>query len=390
MPEQRASFSYTEILAAGEGPAEPEMLPEADDEPEAPTPEPVSAAALLARHQEMTRGFLVLPDEEAYDVLALWSLYTYVWPRFRFTPYLRVFSSEMRCGKTRVLEVAIEPWAKRPVVPVGGSSSAFIRRAVDRWKPVLLIDESDGWMADPEKSEAIRGILNSGFARGKPYGLIIGNDPVLLDVFCPKVIAGIGQVSETVEDRSIKIPMRKKRRDETVWAFDGGRAHMLEDVARGWRAQAERWAADVDTRNIRPSYPRCVVDRVRDVWYPLFVVATIAGGDWPERVSRAAEVLERPRVETERENVGNLILRDMRALWEANGEPEFLPTTDVLAHLREQEERPWTDWLKGMTGHRLASNLKPYGISPKARWVAGNTTVRGYAVEELRDAWARY
>lgn len=55
------------------------------------------------------------------------------------------------------------------------------------------------------------------------------------------------------------------------------------------------------------------------------------------------------------------------------------------------EDRPWPEYRQGkpITAPRLARRLKPYGVTPKTIRI-GENTAKGYKLEDLRDAFARY
>ncbi len=60
------------------------------------------------------------------------------------------------------------------------------------------------------------------------------------DVFCPKVLAGIGKLPDTIKDRSIPIELKRKSSAETVDRF---RQRLVKPEAEQIRRQLERWAA---------------------------------------------------------------------------------------------------------------------------------------------------
>ena len=71
-----------------------------------------------------------------------------------------------------------------------------------------------------EYAEALRGLLNSGFARTGTASVCVGQGAALtwkdFSTFCPKAIAGIGRLPSTVESRSIPIALKRRTKGETV------------------------------------------------------------------------------------------------------------------------------------------------------------------------------
>jgi hypothetical protein len=131
------------------------------------------------------------------------------------TPYLWVSSATPRAGKSRLLEV-IEAilGGTRTVFTMNLSPSALYRMEDANPGVAVLVDESDRFLrGDKERASEILGLINSGFRRRGGYAVRnVGQGanlkPAKFSTFCPKVIAGIGTLADTVADRSIPIRMR--------------------------------------------------------------------------------------------------------------------------------------------------------------------------------------
>ena len=89
------------------------------------------------------------------------------------------------------------------------------------------------------------------------------------------------------------------------------------------------------------------------------------------------------------ESLGVRLLRDVRAVFDANGE-DRLATGKLLERLREPDDAPWRS-LRGepLDANKLARLLKPYGIRPE-KLREGSGTFRGYRRASFEDAWERY
>ena len=68
-----------------------------------------------------------------------------------------------------------------------------------------------------------------------------------------------------------------------------------------------------------------------------------------------------------------------------------MSTDTILTALLELEEAPWGEIVAGkpLNARGLSRRLRGYGITPGTIRV-GDKTPRGYAREDLADAWARY
>ena len=144
----------------------------------------------------------------------------------------------MRCGKTTTLNVV------NHLVPKGvlasNTSAASIFRIIERFQPTLLVDEADTHL---KNNDELRGIINSGHHRTAAYVLRVAGDelePKLFSTWGPKVIGMIGKLPATLSDRSVRVPLKRKRPEERVTRFRNVRPGALPDLKR----RCIRWAAD--------------------------------------------------------------------------------------------------------------------------------------------------
>ena len=86
--------------------------------------------------------------------------------------------------------------------------------------------------------------------------------------------------------------------------------------------------------------------------------------------------------------IGPLLLAGIRRAMDGR---QAISTADLLTSINADEELPFGAWNegRGIEARRLARLLKPYGIKPKSIRV-GDGTPKGYALEDLQDAFARY
>lgn len=355
-----------------------------------PDNEEVDGAALLDEVRQAYLRFVVLDDHQA-TALALWTMHTHAFGASDTTPYLSISSAEKRAGKTRTLEVA-EHLVARPWF-TGRVTSAVLARKIDKETPTLLLDESDAaFHGDREYAETLRGILNTGYKRGgkssicEVRGANIGYRD--LATFCPKAIAGIGKLPDTVADRSIPIVLQRKKKSETIERFRY-RQHVpqLEKV----HARVQSWAAALNLDRLRgaePAIPDELGDRAADVWEPLLGIADLAGGEWPERARKAAIALSGEGA-VEDDSLGVRLLVDIRHVFDKRG-GDRIASADLAAALSAIEGSPWGPrYGQPFDARRLAHHLKPFGITPKVIRIGGKTP-SGYKRKWFTDAWERY
>lgn len=206
-------------------------------------------------------------------------------------------------------------------------------------------------------------------------------------IYCAKALAGIGKLPDTVADRTIAVELKRKKPGESAARFRRREARKAAGpLHRTLASLLEHhldWLAEA-----RPELPDELDDRALDTWEVLLAIADLAGGDWPERARRAAVALSGAEAR-EDDSAGIVLLRDLRAVFDARGD-DRLASSAICDDLHEIEESPWADWYgKPITVRGVAKLLARYGIRPKQLWVeAGN--VRGYERESFEDAWARH
>lgn len=101
----------------------------------------------------------------------------------------------------------------RPL-PASNITAASLFRAIEKYKPTLLLDEADTFL---HNNDEMKGIINSGYGSSSSYVIrTVGDDfeTKIFNTFGPKAIAQIDTPQETIMDRGIIIEMRRKKPDE--------------------------------------------------------------------------------------------------------------------------------------------------------------------------------
>lgn len=321
--------------------------------------------------------YAVLPSPEALDATVLWVAATHAQGCWNTATRLVITAPEKRCGKSRLMDV-IEATCSRPLMSVNISPAALVR-SIGAEPVTLMIDEADTvFKRGGGGNEALRGILNAGHQRNRPYIRWQGNAREDVPTFCMAALAGIGDPPDTITDRAVVVRMRRRRADEHVSPFRIGR----DDVAlHALREEIAEWATK-HADELAVAEPRLPVeDRAADNWHALVSIADAAGGDWPRRARKAAITLTAQQDEEATSgSVGTLLLRDLRSLF---GSETFLSTAAILAMLAESAEGPWSDMQ--LTPRALSDLLRPYGVTPSS-----TGQERGYKRAAFADAWGRY
>lgn len=357
----------------------------------------VDLASLLSRIVTFLTRFVAFASPHQPVAGALWIAMTHVIDAFEVVGYLAITSAEKRSAKTRLLELlellVANPW--RIIRP--SEAVTFRKLAADR--PTLLIDEVDAIFRDKSATyEGIRALLNAGYRRGAKVPRVVGEGKAMdvknFEVFGPKALAGIGDLPDTVADRSIPIRLARRAPHERVQPF---RLRTVLPDALPLREEIAQWAAHAIPllTDARPQLPGALNDRQSEIWEPLLSLADLAGGGWP-RAARAAAVALHGDSFAQEETLGEVLLKAIYEVFEETGE-DRLTTSEILHRLVERDDGPWAEWWgrqvtagdgKG-PGHRLARLLRPFAISPrKVRVTEG--TLQGYYRAAFADTFARY
>jgi len=354
-----------------------------------PWPAVVDGAALLSEIVQLLGRFVKLPRLGA-EAIALWILFSHAIDASDISPIIGITSPEKRCGKTRLLSLLLR-MVPRPL-PASNITPAAIYRAVEQYHPTLLIDEADTFLSSRDDGGEMRGILNSGHTRATafvirsvPKGESYETRP--FSTWCPRAIACIGELPETLKDRSIGVSMRRRAPGETLERLRHDRVDELGMIAR----HAARWALDhLDgLRDREPEIPPELHDRAADNWRPLLAIAEEVEGDWPATARAAARALSGESV-GEAASVRELLLADIRSAFEKQG--DRLPTSAILENLNSREDRPWIEWgrqKKPMTARGLVRELAPFRIQPRTIRDGGQV-FKGYLKADFEDTWKRY
>jgi putative DNA primase/helicase len=347
-----------------------------------PWHEPVNGKALLKETVSTLLRFVSMTREQAVAV-ALWMLFAHCHSAFRISAILSLVSPTKRCGKTTVLSIL--GYMVPRALQAARVTPAAIYRAVNAHAPSLLIDEADSFLPGRED---LRGILNSGHVKDSAYVVLtVKNEAKRFSTWCPKVLALIGSLPDTLEDRSIVISLRRKAANERLEKLNT----RTEAAFRELGSKAARWAKDNASRLVdaEPEIPKALNDRAADNWAPLLAIAESIGDAWPKDAVRAASALANVDP-TQNMAMGELLLEDIRTI-SAENPGALITSQTIVSLLNAMEDRPWPEVSNGrpLTAPKLARMLKPFGIRPKLIRV-DKVPSRAYAVASFRDAFTRY
>jgi len=359
-----------------------------------PAEEEVNLGELLTEI-EATISRHVVVAVEAAKALAAWVVHTYVFNLREAAAYVAIQSPEKRCGKTTLLAVLSEMAAK-PLVASNISVGALFR-AIDEAMPTLFIDEADTFLG---RNTVMRGILNSGNTRKTAFVVRLApkrnkesdqsdcekgygkSKVVRYACWCPKVIAMIGKVPETLADRAVVVNMTRKLVAEKCQP-------LAELDAEPIRRKCMRWA--IDNAQKYEEWPRQTVenvsDRASDTYEPLVAIAEMAGEEQKSALKLAAQKL--CGYENTEPEAANLLLDIMAVFIFRQSRRVF--SRDLAAAL--QGKSGWVAYdctsRQPVTELHIAQVLRRYSIRPTTVRIGPNLS-KGYKWEDFSEALCHY
>src|SRR5260370_18497650 len=266
---------------------------------------------------------------------------TYLPQQFPCYGHLWLNSPTTQSGKTKLLDVL---WTvcHKAAEPQLEPTSAVLFRFPSAIGGTLLLDEIDN--LSPEKRADVISILNHYNKDGVVFRNVPGkNKKYTLEkfsVYCPKVIAGINNLPDTLQDRCVKIYLHRKRATDKVERFMTGAYKEME----GLRNQIDAWGVR-DIFRILGAYrdykhlgvPKEADERLRNILEPLFAIAAALPKWVGDKLSEATRKLARDRRANEEES--NAVVLGLQVLREnfPEGEDSWRLRSDQALDIFEDD-----------------------------------------------------
>jgi hypothetical protein len=367
---------------------------------------PRNLAPILDQVEDHVCRFIGFRSSHEPVAVALFTAHCYAVESAPMAAYLRVRSAAEESGKTTLLEVEAQLLRGHAINAVSVSPSVVYRLREKVGPVALLLDETDNGLAKRQDDSArdLLSIVNAGYRRSATVYRTEGRsfEPRAFAAFGPAVVAGIGYLEPTTESRCIPIALPRKPRG----SLERFIAFLVEPSAIEIAEQLEAWATPEVIDQLRshtPDYPAELRDRHVEVWWNLFSIADLAGGDWPQRAREAALALHVGNQDESMLSVQVLLIAHIRQAFDEDG-IDRLPTVNLLERLASNEQGPWGKWWGAELNRDgpplaaaadLARKLRgfegPDGpIKPRNVRLPDGTIPKGYHREDFEPAWAIY
>lgn len=231
------------------------------------------------------KRFICFPDEAYLNYAVLWVMGTYVFMLFRYYPYVWL-NAEKGSGKTLLMEILSTIAFNGELITSPTESVIF--RDISNNLITMFIDEVEQLRRrDKDTYGSVISLLNSGFnkagvvkrteATGKG-GFVVKS----YTAYSPKMFAGINEIDDILQDRTVRIPLLRKKDDETVQRYK--ETPEVLELQRGIRDDLYVFALTY-AKEIAESYhksgPEIITgmshlnNRELDIWESIFLLANL-------------------------------------------------------------------------------------------------------------------
>lgn len=346
--------------------------------------------AIYKKIKEVLRKYCDI-QEEYYDIIALWIIGTWFHDAFLTYPYL-FFNASKGSGKTRILKLIAE-LSKNGQLLVNMTEAVLFRTAKNR---TLCIDEFER-IGSKEKT-ALRELLNAAYKKGirveRAYK-VRGKDKEEIqvesfEVFCPIAIANIWGMEDVLGDRCISLILERSSRKEItkkmeLFEFDPDIQEIKRTFSNKLFGLGEGCEVKDAISNIYihynnynsftpsllslpsflhfPSLPSLLKKSIEssldgrqlELFFPLFIIASMISEETLDRIIRIAEKMTEERKEDEFTENKDVSLLDFIAN-ELNETKDFIPIRDITMQFREKFDE--ADWINSEWIGRALKRLK--------------------------------
>ena len=326
---------------------------------------------LIERIETYIQDYVTLADPTYALPIALWVIGTYCYPSFDAYPYLVITAPTKRSGKTRLAEM-ISFCCSNPR-NFAALTGPTLFRCIGEEKPTIIFDESESLSS--EAAGTMRSVLNVGYRRGQTIPRTTAGGIKEYETYCPKIFILIGDVFDTLRDRSIVITMK---RAETRKRFTFEAAREEGKVIRELISETVK----LHHGNITKAFTDhtglpFLMDRDEEIWTSLFCLCEVfAKGRLAELQAAASDMAAEKTGESKKyinlkaaedaatdDEYAKKALSDLFTLFVMNG--KVIRTDDVIDGLKKIPTAPWRKFRgDGITAHDLANLLNRFGVRP--------------------------
>ena len=180
-----------------------------------------SVTTLFERIYAYIKRFICFPEEAYLSYISLWVMGTYLFMLFRYYPYVWL-NAEKGSGKTLLMEILSKVAFNGELIT--NPTESVIFRDISNNLITMFIDEVEQLKKrDKDTYGSLISLLNAGFSKAgivkrsesTPDGFVVRS----YSAYSPKMFAGIGEIDDVLQDRTVRIPLLRKKDNETVQRY---------------------------------------------------------------------------------------------------------------------------------------------------------------------------
>lgn len=185
-----------------------------------------SAYALIGVPEELAayyRRFIIFPKPWWPEVLALWTLGTYVYPIFNAYPYLRISSPEPGCGKSLLGEL-IAKLSFNGELMVSPTEANVFRLAEEERGTQIWDEVENQQQIEQSRLQTMISVLLNGYRAGgavprqeRTRGQFV---TIRYHVYVPRVLIGLSDLPPVVQQRTIEVALQRRGSDEPITRYN--------------------------------------------------------------------------------------------------------------------------------------------------------------------------
>jgi hypothetical protein len=350
----------------------------------------------LVKLRKFLSDYCHFAEQDIIQPLSLWIAGTYIYDMFDSFPYLVINAHVKRAGKTRCSEL-IGFTCSMPF-NVAGATAASLFRIIQDNKPTIMWDEAE--TLSSEASTITRAFLNVGYRKGQTIPRATGTGVIQWPTYCPKVFVLIGDVYDTLRDRSIIVEMQRGE-PRKRFSYETAKAEG-EEIA----GELKTFIAD-NIEKIQSAYADVqlsfLTDRDAEIWRPIFALASVLDSTEGTKLSRIAVDMATDKTSDvkrygyvnqaeqekiiEREEYSKRLLKDTFFITSGI---KSIESKQLVENLRAIDIAPWRKYKgDGLNMNMLADLLGIYELRPKLIH-SGEKYFRGYTRKDILSCAKKY
>lgn len=324
--------------------------------------------------------FIHFPDEAYLHYLTLWIMGTYVFTIFRYYPYVWL-NAEKGSGKTLLMEILSAIAFNGDLIT--NPTESVIFRDISNNLITMFIDEVEQLRKrDKDVYGSVISILNAGFNKS---GVVKRSEATgqgsfvvkSYSVYSPKMFAGISEIDDVLQDRTVRVSILRKKDTETVKRYKGTTETI--ELQRSIRDDLHVFGLTFG-RDIAEFYHKEGADGVEglshltnrelDIWEPIFLLANVVdASSGTDTLTQTMEELSKKSLDEKQsdsvsQNETYKILTVLKAMLDEvmplseDGDVRLFDAQAVLEYFKKTEDFEWIEKTQALTRRLKRVNVK--------------------------------